>query len=298
MSSFTTHKETKWSRLVDLHSGSFASRDGDTRWIFRGDNVKTTRRLPGPSSIRSSIDSAIDLYNEKLRKAHSQRIELDLICEFQRKAHHYLTHVPPAFNTIEWLTLMQHYGAPTRLVDWTYSFYVALFFALARTRTPDRCGIIWAVNAQWIIQQSNQVLCANADILRIKEKRDEDSRYMNQYHNRIWRFLRETPTYLTTLLNSYQLNERLIAQQGTFLMQGSLSTTFGKNLVAMGRYAELKHHLHRIDIRVNKEDRNDILRQLNAMNINSATLFPGLSGAAESLRCQIAYPDKFGIHLV
>ena len=49
--------------------------------------------------------------------------------EFRRRAHHFLADVPPRLDDLEWLALMQHHGAPTRLVDWTKSPYVAAFFA-------------------------------------------------------------------------------------------------------------------------------------------------------------------------
>ena len=46
-------------------------------------------------------------------------------------------------DDFEWMALMQHHGAPTRLIDFTWSPYVAAFFALERTLAD---GVVWAVN--------------------------------------------------------------------------------------------------------------------------------------------------------
>src|SRR5215468_8852985 len=62
---------------------------------------------------------------------------------FKRKAIHFLDHVPDRNDDFEWLALMQDHGAPTRLLDFSWSPYLAAFFALHNT-TGD--GVIWACN--------------------------------------------------------------------------------------------------------------------------------------------------------
>lgn len=73
---------------------------------------------------------------------------------FRRKAHLFLDHVPHDQDAFQWLALMQHHGAPTRLLDFTWSPFVAAFFALERA-TKD--AAVWAVFVPAMWRESRNV---------------------------------------------------------------------------------------------------------------------------------------------
>lgn len=66
--------------------------------------------------------------------------------DFQARAKLFYRAAPPLDDFSSWLTLMQHYGLPTRLLDWSRSPLIALFFAISDPDTKDKDACIWVLN--------------------------------------------------------------------------------------------------------------------------------------------------------
>lgn len=250
-----------------LELGKQASGNAE-EWVFRG--VGDAADDTALSTTLDQVASDFEIKGEAIA-----RIEIDQLLEFMRRYHLYAVESPPAKgDTLDWLALMRHYGAPSRLLDFTYSFLVAAYFALERKeRNPKGQPSIWAISKTWL---SREVPTLVAKIDNLAEPFEKYLKYRDGNGFRDV-FLKGRPQIVYPV-SPFRLNQRLTIQQGLFLCPGDVTKAFDENLKSMPHYEE---NVRRIPIA--SSARTDLLMAIHRANMNRATLFPGLDGFALSL---------------
>lgn len=192
---------------------------------------------------------------------------------FKRKAHLLLEHLPADEDSFQWLALMQHHGAPTRLIDFTWSPFVATFFALERATAN---AAVWALFTPGLNNRPIRTIRASQRV-----RHDEVAPWVEGGYEK---FFLPNKRRIVVAGEPQRMNQRLIAQSGTFVMPGVLDepieaiapinsvVKFVLNTAAMRRQA---------------------MSELYLMNISNATLFPGLDGLARSLAYELEFHWAF-----
>ena len=255
----------------------FVSRKNYRKWIFRGESDADWHLL---SSLHRAFKEAEEINRVNIKKigiSEKYKHEKGMIDRFKCHAHLYLNHLPKEDDLFSWLSLMQHYGAPTRLLDFTFSPFVALFFALE------------------FAQKSSCLYCINHnEIKRFDDEYfGEDKR---EVYNRVFENEKgEDPALLFAFEPAFA-NQRLLAQQGLLVATNDLRYTHEKVLDVYDIDDE-----NVVKIIIPSRLRYSCLRKLNQMNINSANIYPGLDGFCKSLRRQpvfgLAWQQRIGTEL-
>jgi hypothetical protein len=237
-------------------------------WIFRGHRevgwplATSLQRFFARNGVPSITNRRID-------------IERELIRDFKRAYHQYGSHVPSNDTLLEWISLMQHHGAPTRFCDFTYSIYVALYFAMEAAEKVD-CAI-WAINDSWANEQS-RILLERAGREKVKELTKRTNRELEVIAYEA--LFKRPPVACAYPLNAFQLNQRLRVQKGVFLCPGDPTKDLEENIKSLPGW-QSRDNVRKIKVPVSW--RTQVLRDLFYMNISRTSLFPGLDGYAQSL---------------
>ena len=293
-----------WAEVND-HLGSFPppkvdfDQDGDLRdaaWIFRG-----------VSDATWELEPRIEHYAKGGRMRWAA-LETKVSEEFRRHAPVRLEQPLASEDEMTWLALMQHYGAPTRLLDFTFSPFVALYFAARDCRKRGKHARVWAIDSQAINSRCREVVWRAQDAERERRgengsgrvslnpddfasDRDVLKRENLAMQRRAEFVLAATGTFRAELNRlgcvcvalPPSFNPRLANQQGVFLFNGAEDLQFFASLERM--MEEQTDWCRRFDIPEGLL--SEIETQLFQMNIHEQSLFPDMHGLAGLIKQRI-----------
>lgn len=236
-----------WRIVAELSGVGPAS---TTAYAFRGQsNVNWSLQ---PSLLRHLPANATELQASTLEK--------DCMRVFQEKAHLHLSasDLPADSERKQWWAIMQHHGAPTRLLDWTSSFLVALYFAVLEHWNLD--GVVYVLHLEALGRDATER--SQPDLV---------------------------PWFPT------RPSHRMVAQQGLFIFGLTLLINHEVFLDSLYRDRQLdgKGEAYR-RVLIPSALKPLILKQLHSLNVHSVSLFPGIDGlgrtATELARLNVPFP--------
>ncbi|EGG93273.1 hypothetical protein IMCC1989_1413 [gamma proteobacterium IMCC1989] len=264
----------RWSKILD-HAPQ------DKRYIYRG---QSSAEWSIECSLRRTLEFNRKMYNVDsfdLRIAERKSLKT-----FKSRAHLYLKDLPDEDDDIAWLSVMQHHGTPTRLIDFSWSFYVSMYFALIGA-SDDCC--IWAINESSLRSSAARYAKNQHGInnqisgLRYGElEASYSSANMIMKHNRFGEEEEEQESLGVLILEVEKQIPRIAIQQGLFLFPCSYDGTFVENLASLklqkkGGWSPI------VKFVIPYENRDDFLMHLAVMNITAETIYPGIDGFAQSI---------------
>lgn len=249
------------------------------------DLIEQINKLPNNYLFRGQADASWHLQSSLERVVGSnwsadkaRQFEDFSMKSFCSKFHLYDRENLQPSSKLAWLSVMQHYGVPTRLLDFTESPYVALYFALEASAPALRRDIaLYAVNYSAVMDRS------------IEHIRSKDSGFAE---TRATLFDRQDELFdqvvdrfaydIAWIGEPKLLNARLDRQAGSFLLSGNRDRRI-EEILTSSLYSSVD--MRKFVIRGHLVP--GIFALLRKMNITSKSLYGDLDGLARSIRMQM-----------
>ena len=239
--------------------------------LFEGSWQESLKRFRSTHAYRGSPRAGRGLHSSLSHIGGKfEERERHLIRNFRKYAHRSFIGDESIWN---WLALAQHHGLPTRMLDWTYSPYVALHFVTADVPHFHEDGEVWSVN----FVETNRTL---PDGLR-KLLRDEGSdvftgEMLSRAVDSLEAFDALSPDPFVVFLEPPSVDDRIVNQSALFSLMSSPRAVLHDWLIAH------QHSYRRVIIPAKMKW--EVRDKLDQANISERVLFPGLDGLSRWLK--------------
>ena len=197
---------------------------------------------------------------------------------FKSKFHFYDCENIQPNSKLSWLAIMQHYVFPTRLLDFTESPYVALYFALEAYKPQTKKDFaIFAIDYTAVMQKS-------IDYISEKDKSFQETRQSVYAHqDAIFDDIVDKRAYdIAWIAEPKEFNRRLDHQAGSFLVAGNPSSRI-QDILDSPIYSTAGIIHYRISANLYQA----AFALLRKMNVTSKSLYGDLEGFARSIRMEL-----------
>jgi len=194
--------------------------------------------------------------------------ESTLLMKFKQSASQLIVSKPE--KSYDWMFLMQHYGLPTRLLDWSESPLVALYFAVENIIHHDKDGALWLMNP----------IKLNI-ISRIKSGSEEyfipsfEDEIVNSYTIESIKSGNQNVELLPVAILAARNNPRIQAQLGVFTVHHTASEKIETANGARDHY---------LKIRIPSEAKPALKKQLSVLGYSRFQIFPELASIADVIK--------------
>ena len=274
-------EKTSWSEytpktLDDLYQ--ILNRVSDSQlFVFRGHASKNWEHLV--TSLHRSLSA-------QSIPAAQARLEADGIAAFRRHGRSLLPYSDLVYfdRVLFGITLMQHYGAPSRLLDWTLSPWVAAYFVVSNESSAGDDGVIWAFNqAQLLKEFFKNLNSGKPEYLKFEKLTSAET-----IEEWLRASLEQTPV-IKTFRYQYA-NPQMGAQQSIFTICGKINEF---HETALDRI--LTNKFDKLKIIIPSALKNNLRQRLFLMNVSALSLFPTVNGVglhiSEAIRCGFPLGD-------
>lgn len=278
----TIHTVNELLSTLKKYQCQFGQTYRSSGFIFRGVCDKSWQLLPGLFREYKEPQKSSTLIASYSGRVYSSN-EIEILAHFKKEAIGFLPQIS-LNDDFTWLQYAQHFGVPTRLLDFTTNPLIALYFCCKSESEAD--GIIWIVNTSpFQTWSENEMFCAilgpdctrDAMISSIMQSTkgysDDDKERLEKYRPVLF-----TPAFI---------DQRMSAQSSRFLLWGKddkpLEEMIGNQnkmtLSPDGVACEIANDQRFLaNIHVSRKSKHNIMQELDLLGVNEKAVFPGLDG--------------------
>ena len=198
------------------------------------------------------------------------QLEQHLLRNFKKYAHKDADQGSLLWN---WLALAQHHGLPTRMIDWTYSPYVALHYATTDLEKYNKDGVIWCINyvetSKYLPQRLKEIINDEGSNVFTAEMLQLGARSFKELDTM------QKEDFLL-FLEPPSLDQRIVNQYALFSL-------ISNNKALLDKWLQ-NHPTIYFRIIIPAELKWEIRDKLDQANITERVLLPGLDGLSRWLK--------------